>query len=166
MILSLRIDERLIHGQIAMSWSKTLNLQGIVVANDDASSDELQKMSLKMAAPSGVKAIVLSIKDAAGLLNNPRSANMRLMVITTTIADALSLIDKVNGNIEQVNIGNAGKMHPTGKEITLTKEVRLIPDEIDNLKKLVDLFPNTYFQGTPNMEKHMGKDLLKNLNNK
>lgn len=163
MILSLRVDERLIHGQIAMSWSKALNLQGIVVANNEAAVDDLQKMSLKMAAPNGVKAIILSVNDAINLLNDERSKKMRLMVITTTIEDALVVLDGINEKAEQVNIGNAGKMNPTGNEVTMTKEVRLVPEEIENLKKLVEVYPDVFFQGTPNMEKHMGKDILKDI---
>lgn len=163
MILSLRVDERLIHGQIAMSWSKALNLQGIVVANDEAAIDDLQKMSLKMVAPNGVKAIILSVSDAINLLNDERSKKMRLMVITTTIKDALVVSDGINEKAEQVNIGNAGKMHPNGNEMTMTKEVRLIPEEIENLKELIEVYPDVFFQGTPNMEKHMGKDILKDI---
>lgn len=161
MILSLRVDERLIHGQIAMSWSKALDLEGIVVANDEAATDDLQKMSLKMAAPNGVKAIILTVKAAVGLLNDERSKKMRLLVITTTIGDALKIINGVNEKMGQVNIGNAGKMHPTGNEITMTKEVRLVPEEVENLKELVNKYPDTFFQGTPNMEKHMAKDVLR-----
>lgn len=163
MILSLRVDERLIHGQIAMSWSKALNLQGIVVANDEAAIDDLQKMSLKMVAPNGVKAIILSVSDAINLLNDERSKKMRLMVITTTIKDALVVSDGINEKAEQVNIGNVGKMHPNGNEMTMTKEVRLIPEEIENLKELIEVYPDVFFQGTPNMEKHMGKDILKDI---
>ena len=54
-------------------------------------------------------------------------------------------------------------MNAEGDEITLTKEVRLSPAEIENLRKLVDEFPDTYFQGTPNMEKHTGKEILKKI---
>ena len=165
MITALRVDERLIHGQISMSWSKALKLQGIVVANDKAASDDMQKMMLKMAAPSDIKTIISSVDNAINLLNDERSHNMRLLVITTTVKDALTIANNVNEKPEQVNIGNAGKMDAKGDEVTLTKEVRLSPSEIESLKKLVAEYPDTYFQGTPNMEKHMGKDLLRKLEN-
>ena len=54
-IAALRVDDRLIHGQVAMTWTKQLKVNGIVVANDDAASDNTQKMALKMAVPSGIK---------------------------------------------------------------------------------------------------------------
>ena len=55
MIVCLRVDERLIHGQVAMTWTKELKLNGLVVASDEAASNELQKMTLKMAVPEGIK---------------------------------------------------------------------------------------------------------------
>ena len=53
-----RIDDRLIHGQVAMTWTKQLRVQGIVVANDDAANDNTQKMALKMAVPAGIKVLI------------------------------------------------------------------------------------------------------------
>ena len=50
-ITALRVDDRLIHGQVAMTWTKQLAVQGIVVANDEAANDNTQKMALKMAVP-------------------------------------------------------------------------------------------------------------------
>ena len=48
-MIALRVDERLIHGQIAMAWCRALQVQGILVANDEAATNEVQKMALKMA---------------------------------------------------------------------------------------------------------------------
>ena len=47
MIVCLRVDERLIHGQVAMTWTKELKLNGLVVASDEAASNEIQKMTLR-----------------------------------------------------------------------------------------------------------------------
>lgn len=52
-ITALRVDDRLIHGQVAMTWTKQLAVQGIVVANDEVANDNTQKMALKMAVPGG-----------------------------------------------------------------------------------------------------------------
>jgi len=55
MIKLLRIDERLIHGQVANQWARQLAVNAIVVANDVAAQNEVVKMSLHMAAPDGIK---------------------------------------------------------------------------------------------------------------
>ncbi|HBC4461370.1 TPA: PTS sugar transporter subunit IIB, partial [Enterococcus faecalis] len=54
-IVNTRIDERLIHGQVAGIWSTSLSTQRIIVANDEAATDPLQKSSLRMAAPSSMR---------------------------------------------------------------------------------------------------------------
>ena len=64
MIKIMRVDERLIHGQIAMVWSKEMSIDGIVVANDATASDETQQMALKMAVPSGIKVIIKTVDSA------------------------------------------------------------------------------------------------------
>ena len=56
MISMMRIDDRLIHGQVAVMWSKELGISRIIVASDAIASNEIQVSALKMAAPAGVKA--------------------------------------------------------------------------------------------------------------
>ena len=51
MIKLFRIDERLIHGQIAIKWSRHTGVDSIVVANDHAAANVMIQKSLKMAAP-------------------------------------------------------------------------------------------------------------------
>ena len=154
MIVCLRVDERLIHGQVAMTWTKELKLNGLVVASDEAASNELQKMTLKMAVPEGIKCIIKSVEDVTTILDDPRSESMRLMVL-----DAVTLCKRYK-NIEMVNIGNAGKT-TSGEKKILSKEVMLTADELEALKELTELYPDTFFQGTPAMEKKMASAILK-----
>ena len=108
MIVCLRVDERLIHGQVAMTWTKELKLNGLVVASDEAASNGIQKMTLKMAVPEGIKCIIKSVEDVTTILDDPRSESMRLMVLVPMVKDAVTLCKRYK-NIEMVNIGNAGK---------------------------------------------------------
>lgn len=164
MITALRIDERLIHGQVAMTWTKALNLKGLVVASDEAAKNDVQKMTLKMAAPSNIKTIIKSVDGAIHLLQDPRSSQMRLMVLVPTVKDAVTIAKAFPTELEMVNVGNAGKMSaPTADKKILSKEVMLDATEINALKELVELYPETFFQGTPNMEKKSAKSILNNL---
>ena len=63
-IVHARVDERLIHGQVAMVWTNTVELPVIVVVNDAAVKDEMVIAGLKMAKPAGVKLSILSVKRA------------------------------------------------------------------------------------------------------
>ena len=54
----LRLDERLIHGQVAFAWTNSLSADCILVANDGVAKDKLRATSLKLAAPAEVKFVV------------------------------------------------------------------------------------------------------------
>ena len=75
MIKLFRIDERLIHGQIAIKWSRHTGVDSIVVANNNAAANTMIQKSLKMAAPPGIKTVIKSIDDAIKTLNDPRSGS-------------------------------------------------------------------------------------------
>ena len=62
--------------------------------------------------------------------------------------------------LKMVNIGNAGKT-TSGEKKILSKEVMLTADELEALKELTELYPDTFFQGTPAMEKKMASAILK-----
>ena len=150
---ALRVDERLIHGQIAMVWSRALNLDGIVVANDEAAGNEIQQTALKMAGPNGIKVIIKTMDGAIRLLKDKRAATMHLLVLVRTVGDALILSQQLD-NIQYVNIGNVGKS-VTGEKKTLTKFVMLTDEELNNLKALVDVYPETAFQNLPSDTKEL-----------
>ncbi|MFT8389932.1 MAG: PTS sugar transporter subunit IIB [Sporolactobacillus sp.] len=159
MIIAMRVDERLIHGQIAMTWSRELNIQGIVVANDEAAGNEMQKMALKMAVPSTIKVLIKPVNEAINVLNNPKAANMRLLVLVRTIKDALTLRKAIAESIHGVNIGNVGKSIE-GKKKELSSFVMLTDEELDALHELVAVDPETYLQVVPSAEKKLAKNLL------
>lgn len=72
MIVQVRVDDRLIHGQVALVWTKELNASAILVANDGAAKNEVAQMTMKMAIPSGKKLLIRSIKDSINILTDPR----------------------------------------------------------------------------------------------
>lgn len=155
---ALRVDERLIHGQIAMVWSRALNLDGIVVANDEASENELQQKALKMAVPNGIKVIIKTLDDAVTLLKDKRASDMKLLVLVRTIGDALFLAKQLD-NIGYLNIGNVGKSVQGDKQ-TLTKFVMLTTDELTNLKELVKVYPETALQNLPSDVKELASKYI------
>jgi mannose/fructose/N-acetylgalactosamine-specific phosphotransferase system component IIB len=110
MIKLLRIDERLIHGQVANQWARQLAVNAIVVANDAAAQNDLIKMSLHMAAPDGMKVVVRTVQDAIVQLNDPRSSGLTIFVVVNCPQDALEIVKNVKG-IPYVNVGNFGRVN-------------------------------------------------------
>ena len=74
MIQLIRVDDRLLHGQVAYSWKAKLQYDAIVLVSDEASKDDLRKATLKMCCPPGVKLATRSVEEGANLLNNPKFA--------------------------------------------------------------------------------------------
>ena len=163
-IAALRVDDRLIHGQVAMTWTKQLKVDGIVVANDDAANDNTQKMALKMAVPAGIKALIKPVDEAIRVLNDERAAKMRILVLTRTVKDALRVRKQV-GEIEFLNIGNTGRFDgiDVSEKQLLSPTIMLTDDEVKNLRELVAIDPKTCMQQVPNDEQKLVKDVLDKL---
>ena len=164
-ITALRVDDRLIHGQVAMTWTKQLRVQGIVVANDAAAGDNTQKMALKMAVPAGIKVLIKPVDEAIRVLNNPKAASMRILVLTRTVTDALKIRKQV-GEIEFLNIGNAGRFDgvDVSEKQILSPTIMLTDEEVKSLRELVEMNPKTCMQQVPNDEQKMVKDVLDKWN--
>ncbi len=111
MIKLLRLDERLIHGQIAIKWSRHTNVDHIVVANDAAAGSQIIQKSLMMAAPGHIKTAIKSMDAAIKLLNDPRCESMSILVLVKNPWDLARMVESVPG-IEKVNIGNYGRVEP------------------------------------------------------
>lgn len=164
-ITALRVDDRLIHGQVAMTWTKQLAVQGIVVANDEAANDNTQKMALKMAVPGGIKSLIKPVDEAIRILNNTKASRMRILVLTRTVKDALKVRQSV-GEIGFLNVGNTGRFDgiDVSEKLVLTPTIMLTKAEQQALKDLVALDPKTCMQQVPNDEQKLVKDVLDKLN--
>lgn len=163
-ITALRVDDRLIHGQVAMTWTKQLSVQGIVVANDEAANDNTQKMALKMAVPGGIKSLIKPVDEAIRILNNPKASRIRILVLTRTVKDALKIRQSV-GEIGFLNVGNTGRFDgiDVSEKLVLTPTIMLTKAEQKALKELVALDPKTCMQQVPNDEQKLVKDILDKL---
>ena len=92
MIELLRVDDRLIHGQVAVTWTSHLGADTIVVANDKAKDDPLMRSAFKLAKP---PQCVLSIKSVAGailVINNPKHESRKMFVVCASPEDALKIV--------------------------------------------------------------------------
>ncbi|HEY2420213.1 MAG TPA: PTS sugar transporter subunit IIB [Neobacillus sp.] len=131
-IVLVRVDDRLIHGQVAVGWTRTIGASHIVVANDEVAKDNTQKMLLKMATPVGVKSTILSVDEAAALLAAEKFGNDKVLVL---VRDPKSLLRLIEGGVkfDKVNIGNVRMID--GRQ-RITKEVAATSEEIEDWKQL------------------------------
>ena len=145
MIKMLRIDERLIHGQVAVVWSKALSITHIIVANDDVVNNELQ-----------IKFIARDVKDTINILNNPKAENLSMMVVVRNFKDALEIAKNVK-NIEQVNVGNYGLLpvnkHKGKPQKKIDATVEVDDDDMKYIKEIAELNVPFDSQLTPDSSK-------------
>ena len=147
MVIQIRVDDRLIHGQVALVWSKELNTPGIVVINDNAANNDSVKMTLKMATPPGLKLLVKTVDDAAKVFNDDRAADMRIFALTRNITDALNIVKACPERIETVNVANAGRFDSdkTGQMVLGGGTIFCGPAEMESAKELVDIMGDSFF---------------------
>ena len=104
-VLHVRMDNRLIHGQILVSWNAAFKIDHIIVTNDTVAGDPLQVTLLKAVAPLTAKVSVLSIKDCVAYCNSSDAAGENIFIIAKFPEDGLALVD---GGLKMpvLNLGN------------------------------------------------------------
>lgn len=164
MIPSLRVDDRLIHGQIALVWCKEFGTNRIVVANDNAVRDEVTRVSLQMATPTGIKLLIKTVEDAIRLFHDPRAKEKDMFVLTNNITDAVRIVKECPDLIQSVNVANVGRFDtlPPSEKIVISSTIIVNKEEMIALKELAELDIKAYQQVIPSDSKKPIKDLIKN----
>ncbi len=100
----MRIDSRLLHGQVATNWAKVLKVDRILVVSDRVSQDNIRKTLIKQASPPGVRAHVIPLMKMLRIYFDPRFDHFKALVLVEDPSDARFLVE--NGiNVNKVNIG-------------------------------------------------------------
>ncbi|ATW44660.1 PTS mannose transporter subunit IIAB [Glaesserella parasuis] len=127
-----RIDDRLIHGQVATRWPKESRVSRIVVVNDDVAKDSVRSTMLKSVAPPGVTAHVVPVDKMIRVYNNPEYANERMMLLFTNPTDVVRLME-AGVEFKSINIG--GMAYKDGKKM-ITSAVAVDDKDIEAFKVL------------------------------
>ena len=130
-----RIDDRLIHGQVATVWSKEANAQRIIICSDEVAKDQIRKTLLLQVGPPGVKVSVVDVAKAVRVYNNPKYEKDTVFFLYTCPQDVLRMAE-AGVPIKSVNIG--GMAFKTGKT-QITKAVSVDESDIAAFKKLHEM---------------------------
>lgn len=103
MIKLLRVDHRLLHGQVAVSWSSYLGIDCILLANDKLLQDQLMMASVKLAKPQGVKVVAKTIEDSIAAVKSGVTDKYKLFIVCGNVEDACRLARELG--IDYINIG-------------------------------------------------------------
>ena len=111
-IVHVRIDDRMIHGQVAVFWSNNFRVNRIMVANDALENDEITKSALRMVVPTGMSTSLLTVNTAAKNILAGKYKGQRVLLVLTTPVTAVRLMD-MGVKIESINVGNMSNRENT-----------------------------------------------------
>lgn len=149
MVKLVRVDHRLLHGQVVFIWTASIGVDCILIANDDVANDPIQKGILKLSQPTGVKLIFKSVKDSIEALNSGITDKYNLMIITSNVDDGYELASKVE-QIRSLNLGNVKLRENTHN---LSKLVHVTDEEEKKLKALAAVGIEVEIRAVPNDDK-------------
>ena len=155
MIVLVRIDDRLLHGQIALSWKSELSYEAIVIADDAAAKDEFRKNALKIGVPEGVRLAVRSVEEAAKLLKHEKLEKMRVLVVVGSTASAVRLYELMEEK-PSLNIGCIQSQ--AGKKM-FSKAVYFEEKDILNLNAIENMGIEIFVQEVPSTVRYRYAEL-------
>ncbi|MCM2983054.1 PTS sugar transporter subunit IIB [Niallia circulans] len=156
MILLTRVDHRLLHGQVAVSWTSMLGADCILIANDELTKNDLKKTTMKLAKPANVKLVIKNIEDSIRAIQSGATEKYKLFIVVESIADAAKLSEAIP-EIKQINLG--GIKAKEGSR-NISKAINVLPEEEKLLKEMLMRNVEIEIRQIPNDKKILAKNIL------
>jgi len=130
-----RIDDRLIHGQVATVWSKVTGCNRIMCVSDEVAKDELRKKLLLQVVPPGLKGYVISVDKAVEAYKNPKYNSFKTLFLFTNPTD---VVRAVKGGIPFKSVNLGGKCFKDGDTL-ISQAVSVNAQDVAAIKELVGM---------------------------
>ena len=134
MIKLLRVDYRLVHGQVAISWSGHLGADCILVANDEVAKDEMRQTILRMSKPQRMKLVIKSIDDSIQAIKSGVTDKYNLFIVVNNIQD----VERLVAGLPELTYVNLGVLPATKNSKQLSPAIYVTSEDVDSLKRLLD----------------------------
>ncbi len=153
-----RIDSRLLHGQVATAWTKTVQPTRIIVVSDAVAYDKLRKNLIQQAAPPGVKAHVVPVDHMIKLAKDDKHfGGQRAMLLFENPHDVLRAIE---GGVPLKTINVGSMAHSIGK-VQPNKVLAFDQKDIDTFAKIKKAGITFDVRKVPNDSKANMDEILK-----
>ncbi|CAM3625704.1 PTS transporter subunit IIB [Erysipelothrix sp. HDW6B] len=133
-IVLTRIDNRLIHGQVATQWSGVIGANLLLVANDEVSTNKMRQGLMDMAAPGYAQTRYWSLQKTIDTIHKASDRQM-IFIICESPQDVLTLVEG-GVPIKKVNIGN---MHMAEGKRQVATVVAVDDNDVAAFKRLQEL---------------------------
>ena len=155
-IKHIRIDDSLIHGQVATMWTNELGATRIMVINDEVANNDMQKSLLRMAAPPNVSTSIITRETAVKNISSGKYKGQKVFIVVKSPLDILYLLN--NGlDIKEINVGNMSAKSNT--EVIKTT-ISVTKEEKEAFKELIERGVEVTAIMTPGAPKVYLKDSL------
>lgn len=132
-IIHIRIDDRLIHGQVATQWTNELGATRIMVINDKVANDPIEKSVLRIAAPPNVSTSLISRDTAVTNIKAGKYKGQRVFIVVRSPLDVLYLVEH-GLDFKEVNVGNISAKKNTE---VIRPTISVTPEEKAAFKQLI-----------------------------
>lgn len=158
-LLSVRIDERLIHAQVTVNWIDKLNPDRIVIVDDNILADDAQRSALKLSCPKNLKLTILETQNLVSRFKEDFFQEEKILLLCKGIK-AIKRMALYGYLPEEVIIGN---LHYQDEDrIVINQNISVSPEQKQNLLDLNNKGINFFGQLFPEDEKI---DIISLLNN-
>ncbi len=138
----MRIDSRLIHGQVMTSWAKTVKCDAIFAISDDVANDDIRRELLLQIVPPHLKGYVITVDKAIKVWHNPKYASRNIIWLVTNPTDIVRLIE---GGVKIQNVNVGGMTYREGDQL-ISQAVAINQKDLASFYKLLELGVNMSLQ--------------------
>lgn len=154
-----RIDDRLLHGQVAVGWASAVNANTILIVNDEVKSDRLKATAMDLAKPNKIALYIRGVEESGEIVRKFAEAQKSLVIVVVKdTRDALRLAQTSGGVLREVNVG--GLRYTEGKQ-KLTDLVAVDKEDIENFREIEKLGVEIEFRMLPRDKKYRLADYVK-----
>ncbi|MCO6543748.1 MAG: PTS sugar transporter subunit IIB [Lactobacillus sp.] len=156
MIKIIRIDHRLLHGQVIFAWTKSQGIERIIVIDNQTAVDDFKKMSLKLSKPADIKLSVFSDEQAIERMDKINALKDTTMIIFGNVAETAKVAPHFTG-VTEINYGGIPERQDTKK---YSNAIYLTPKEVKESQQLKQLGFKLYMQQVPTSKRESLNDVI------
>lgn len=155
----LRIDDRLLHGQVALGWAAALGTKLIVICNDELAGDEWSSGLFAGATPPGVRLEILTLGETVRRYEEISQENLAAIVLLKSPRDVVTLLE-MGARPAAINVG--GMHFEEGKRRVLPY-LFVDEDDVLYLRSLIESGISVRAQDVPGAESRDLRELLRSV---
>lgn len=141
----IRIDDRLIHGQVVAAWSKVLGIERILVIDDDTAKDIFLSDVMKMVAPSNVELVIITEDKIADVVTKFDQDNVNTFILAK-YPYVMKKVFESEISFKELDLGG---MCARPNRTKLYKQISASPEEVETLREIKNMGVKVYFRVTP-----------------